>query len=248
MIAGNSAFAQANAYTVYDYPDSLSGCSENLYIYITTGASAETGGIITVDWGDGTIDTENFTGAASDNFGFSFQHGYAIGGNYTASVNVYSTTAGANVDAGQTANLSASDPSNCGYLYISTYQQSPSMSYADAQYDFTDVNGNTTTITQSSNPNSFWGYTGLNVANAPYLVSINDAWLANNGLVQVSPDFTITSFNSSGMANPGQISMEVDCSVAATDPDAAITYSYAWAFCCSFANRKPFFECLQLRM
>jgi len=229
-IAGNTAFAQANAYTAYNYNDSLAGCMELMYVSISTGANDETGGIVTVDWGDGSTNTGTFAGTGGDSFNFTFQHGYAVGGNYTALVNVYSTTAGANVDAGQSVPITAYDPSNCGYMYISTYQQSPSMSYADAQYDFTDVNGVTTTISQSANPNAFWGYTGLNVANAPYTVSLNDTWLANNGLVQVSADFTITGFSANGLANPGQISMEVDCSVAAADPDASISYSYAWAF------------------
>ncbi len=229
-IAGSSAFAQANAYTVFDYPDSITGCVEQIYVQVSTGASDETGGIITVNWGDGSSETQNFTSTAGQSYGFVFQHGYSLAGNYIASVELYSTTSSSNVGVPQTVNLSANDPSNCGYIYIGTYQQSPSMNYSDAQYDFTDANGVTTTISQSGNPNAFWGYTGLNVANAPYTVSLNDAWLANNGLVQVSPDFTITSFTAGGLANPGQISIEVDCAVASADPDAVINYSYAWAF------------------
>ncbi|MES2557940.1 MAG: T9SS type A sorting domain-containing protein [Bacteroidota bacterium] len=230
LIAGNSAFAQANAYTVYDYPDSITGCMEQLYVQVSTGVSAETDGIITVTWGDGSSETENFTSTAGQSLGFSYQHGYSVAGNYIASVELYSTTSGSNVGVPQTVTLAANDPSNCGYIYINTFQNSPSMSYANAMYDFTDVNGVTTTVSQSANPNAFWGYSGLNVANAPYTVSLNDAWLTNNGLVQVSADITITGFTAGGMATPGQVSMEVDCAVAAADPDAAVSYSYAWAF------------------
>jgi uncharacterized repeat protein (TIGR01451 family) len=230
MIAGSAAFAQANTYTIYDYTDSLSGCVEQLYLYGTIGASDETGGIVTVDWGDGTIDTQNFTGTAGNGYSFNYQHGYAVAGNYTATVNVYSTTAGANVDGGQSVNLVAADPSNCGYIFITTSQASPNIYYSQTPYDFTGADGITTTITQNSNPNAFYGYSGLNLANAPYTVSINDAWLTTNGLVQVSPDFTITAFDPSGWATPNQVSMEVDCAVAATDPDVVITSAYAWAF------------------
>jgi fimbrial isopeptide formation D2 family protein len=229
-IAGSAAYAQANAFTAFSFPDSLSGCAEQIHVSISTGANDETNGILTINWGDGTTDTGNFSGTAGNSYSFDFMHGYAVAGNYIASVELYSTTSGSNVGTPQTVNLSANDPSNCGYIYLNTYQQSPSMNYSNAMYDFTDVNGVTTTITQSSNPNSFWGYSGLNVANAPYTVSLNDTWLANNGLLQVSSDITITGFNANGMAIPGQASIEVDCAVAASDPDVALSYSYAWAF------------------
>jgi uncharacterized repeat protein (TIGR01451 family) len=230
LFAMNTGFSQTESYTFYEFGDSTQGCTEGLYVYMAVGANPETGGILTVDWGDGNIETINYTTTSGQGgIGYDLTHGYALAGTYTVNLNVYSGTAGANVDAGQSLTVTASDPANCGYVYIYTSQSAPSMTYTDVPYDFTGADGITTTIIPGMiNPNWMFTYSGLNLANAPYTVSINDAWLANNGLVQVSSDFTITSFYASGMADNGQVAIEVDCAVAAADPDFGISYAYAW--------------------
>jgi uncharacterized repeat protein (TIGR01451 family) len=230
LIIGNAGFAQAELYAVYDLSDSLNGCVKKINVFVMTGGSGEINGIVTVDWGDGTTSTDSYSTNSITDYGFNFVHGYSLAGNYTATVNVYSTTAGAYVDAGQTVDFVTTDPANCAFAYISTHNASLNFYYPDAPYDFTGADGITTTITQNSNPNAFWGYSGLNPANAPYTASINDNWLTTNGLIQVSPDFTITSFDQDGLAIPGQVNMEVDCGVNAIDPDVAINFAYPGSF------------------
>lgn len=229
-VGAGSVFGQITSYTAQGIPDSIASCYETIWFSATVGATDEAQADLTIDWGDGNTTTHSFSETSGQTYWFQFQHGYAIAGNYTATFNVYSSTSSSNVDAGQSVNLAANDPSNCGYIYLNTYQASPSMQYANAVYDFTGADGIITSISQSSNPNFWSGYGGLNTANAPYTVSINDNWLTNNGLTQISPDFTITSFNSSGMANPSQTSMEVDCAISAPDPDIAISYAYPGPF------------------
>lgn len=229
-IATGSVFGQVTSYQAQSFPDSISSCYETIWFNATIGANDEAQADLTIDWGDGNTTTHSFSATAAGSYWYQFQHGYSVAGNYTATFNVYSSTSGSNVDAGQSITLSANDASNCGHVYISTYQTSPSVQYTTAIYDFTGADGITTSVSQTQTPNFWNGYAGLNTANTPYTVSINDNWLSNNGLIQVSPDFTITSFNASGLANPSQISMEVDCAVASPDPDVVISYAYAGAF------------------
>lgn len=232
-LAAGSAFGQVESYSIQNFQDSLASCYETIWFTASIGAIDEAQADVTIDWGDGNTSTHTFSATSSaivGDYWYEFQHGYAVAGSYTVSFNVYSTTGGSNVDAGQTVNINANDPSNCGYMYITTYQTSPSMQYQDALYDFTGADGITTTIAQNINPNMWYGYSGLNTTNAPYLVSLNDNWLSTNGLAQVSPDFTITSFDGGGMATPAQVSMEVDCMVNAPDPDMVISYAYPGPF------------------
>jgi fimbrial isopeptide formation D2 family protein len=230
LFAVNTGFSQTESYTFYDFGDSTQGCTEGLYVYMAVGANPETGGILTVDWGDGSTETVNYTTTMGQGgYGVDLTHGYTLAGTYTVNINVYSGTAGANVDAGQSLTMTATDPANCGFVYIYTSQSAPSVSYTDVAYDFTGADGITTTIIPGmANPNWVNTYSGLNLANAPYTVSINDTWLANNGLNQVTPDFIITGFDAGGMAFNGQVAMEVECAVAAANPDFAVSYAYAW--------------------
>lgn len=227
-LAGNNAFGQTEEFYAWDANDTISAgtCINELLISVTSGINPETGGVITVDWGDGNTENLNFTQAANANESFQMLHGYATPGSYTAIVTVYSGTAAANVGSPVTVAFEAGDPTSCAYIFIATYQAGV-VSYQDAVYDFTGADGTTLTISPNSN---YFNYTGLDPANVPYQVSLNDAWMTGNGLAQVSPDFTITSFNQNGMANPAQAVIEVTCSVPATSPNFAIAYSYAWAF------------------
>jgi uncharacterized repeat protein (TIGR01451 family) len=221
----NSAFGQVTAY--YPYADSIPGCGQNtLVVYVQGGTNAETGGILSIDWGDGSTGTENFTLSAGNSWtSLTINHSFATPGTYSVQTSVYSSTNGANVDAGQTNPMTAIDPSFCGYLYTGVYQNTPSYTYMYAPIDFTDVNGVVTTINTSQGVGNSY-YQGLNPANVPYTVSVNDAWLATNGLVQITPDGTISSFNAGGMADISQYYFAVSCAIGAVNPDFGISYSW----------------------
>lgn len=198
---------------------------------MTIGTMPETGGVLSVDWGDGNTTTYNYTTTSGNTTHYTqVTHGYALPGNYTVSFNVYSGTAGANVDAGQTDVINAPGASNCGYLWIYTMQTAPSVNYMNVPYQFTDVNGLITTLMPSSSPGTITVYTGLNPANAPYIAQIDPNWLSANGLIQTSPNFTITSFNSNGMANNPQQTMTVSCNIPSPNPDFGISYGWGSNF------------------
>ncbi|MGV3609778.1 MAG: DUF7619 domain-containing protein, partial [Fluviicola sp.] len=234
-IAFLGSFQHADAQTTsYSFNgDTLIGCQNNLYFNITIGALPETGGVISVDWGDGNTSTENYsTSFGNTTYYGGLLHSYTNPGSYTVSANVYSGTAGANVDAGQTVVINAVSPSSCGYMFIYTYQSSPNYQYENVPYQFTDVNNNVTTITPV-----FVGvggglptYNGLNPANAPYTVQVDPAWLALNGLTQTSSNITINSFDAGGYANSSTQNMAVSCSTSGTNPDFGINFGVASNF------------------
>lgn len=223
-------FAQANNMSIF--PDSIQGCSNKLYIYVTNGAIPESNGVLTVNWGDGTIDTINFTIPLANNYFYHIaEHGYLVPGNYTTVTTGYSGTSASffSPGTGIITPVQALNAATCGYMYASVYQTVPStVNYANAPLDFIDSNGVVTTIAGSTLNNGY--YQGLNPLNAPYTVMVNPAWLTINGLIQTSANITITSFNPSGMAIPGQASFTISCNVPAANPDFAITYQWAFNF------------------
>lgn len=224
-----TGFGQTTSYSFY--ADTMYGCQTTFGVQMTIGTLAETGGVLSVDWGDGNTTTHNYSTTAGNNTQYTqVTHGYTLPGNYVVSFNIYSGTAGANVDAGQTANVNAAGASNCGYLWIYTMQTAPSVNYMNVPYQFTDVNGTVTILLPSSSPGTVTVYTGLNPANAPYTAQIDPAWLAANGLIQTSPNFTITSFNANGMANNPQQTMTVSCSIPSPNPDFGISYGWGTNF------------------
>lgn len=222
-------FGQTTGYSFYT--DSLYGCQNTMGVQMTIGTMPETGGVLSVDWGDGNTTTYNYTTTSGNTTHFTqVTHGYTLPGIYTVSFNVYSGTAGANVDAGQTDVINAPGASNCGYLWIYTMQTAPSVNYMNVPYQFTDVNGIITTLMPSSSPGTITVYTGLNPANAPYTAQIDPSWLSANGLIQTSPNFTITSFNPNGMANNPQQTMTVSCNIPSPNPDFGISYGWGSNF------------------
>ena len=224
-----TGFGQTTSYSFY--ADTMYGCQTTFGVQMTIGALAETGGVLSVDWGDGNTTTYNYSTTAGNNTQYTqVTHGYTLPGSYVVSFNIYSGTAGANVDAGQTTNVSAPGASNCGYLWIYTMQTAPSVNYMNVPYQFTDVNGTVTILLPSSSPGTAAVYTGLNPANAPYTAQIDPAWLAANGLIQTSPNFTITSFNPNGMANNPQQTMTVSCSIPSPNPDFGVSYGWGSNF------------------
>lgn len=224
-IVNLNGFAQT---TNYNFSlDTISGCESTVGVHLTIGTLPETGGVISVDWGDGNNSTYNYTTATANTTHYiQVTHGYDLPGNYSALFNVYSGTAGANVDAGQTVVIPAPGAANCGYLWINTVQNVPLINYPNVPYLFTDANNNVTILTPSINSGGT-GYSGLNPSNAPYTVQIDPSWLLANNLAQTSPNFTITGFNSNGMATNPQHNVTVSCTSPSSDPDFGI--GYAWA-------------------
>ncbi len=228
-LAHLTSFGQTTGYTFY--ADTSYGCQTTIGVQMTIGTLPETGGVLSVDWGDGNTTTYNYSTTAGNITQYTqVMHGYTLPGSYNVLFNIYSGTAGANVDAGQTLAVNAQGASNCGYLWIYTMQTAPSVNYVNVPYQFTDVNGTVTVLLPSTSPGTVTVYTGLNPANAPYTAQIDPNWLALNGLIQTSPNFTITSFNPNGMANNPQQTMTVSCSTPSPNPDFGVSYGWGSNF------------------
>ncbi|MNK18558.1 hypothetical protein D3C87_367660 [compost metagenome] len=227
-MVNQNGFAQTTAYNFS--LDTLSGCQSTIGVHLNIGANPETGGVVSVDWGDGNNDTYNYTTATGNTSHYiQVTHGYTLPGNHTALFNVYSGTTGGNVDAGQSVVIPTPGAANCGYLWINTVQNVPLVNYPNVPYLFTDVNNNVTILTPSANSGGT-GYTGLNPANAPYTVQIDPSWLASNSLTQTSANFTITAFNPNGMATNPQHTVTVSCNIPSPNPDFGVGYGWASNF------------------
>lgn len=211
--------AQITDYSVYG--DSLTGCQNTMYIYWVCGANAEVGGYVEVNWGDGNTDTYPADTDPNTNGDELLAHTYAVPGQYTANIQVYSGTNAAYVDAGTDRVLTAYSANACAFFGAYAYQSSPYLGYWDVPMDCEGADGTVTTIT----PSQLYGYyIGLDPANAPYTVSINDNWLTTNGYTQVTADQTINSFDANGQADNTQMSFEITCSVAAANPDFSVVF------------------------
>lgn len=205
--------------TDYQVIDSTFACTPGYNVYLTGGAAMDQA-TVSIDWGDGTTGQEQIVvpanGAAV--VSSSLYHAYAAAGTYTITIQVYSDVLGDYVDNGYTETFSV-DPSLCGYAYFNVQEMSSSTLYYGVPLDFTDNSNVTTTISTS-----YGTYSGLNPANAPYTVSINDTWLADHNLLQSSADITITGFNSSYYGLSSTINFEVSCNASGANPDFLLGY------------------------
>lgn len=84
-----------------------------------------------------------------------------------------------------TINIAYVCDSLCNTIQIQTTNQGNGSLYQDVLYDYTDVNGITNTMMVNINEFRIFNY------DAPFLFSVNDQWLLDNNLVQVSSDFTV---------------------------------------------------------
>ena len=220
-------YTYAQIQSHYVYGDSLSGCQNSISGYIQNGPLAENVDVY-INWGDGNTDMIPVPINSNSLNDFFQNHTYTIGGIYNVDVQFYSNVNASYFGTGEQLTVYANNQNACGYFYGYVYQTSPSISHPDAPLDCVGADGTTTTITMgNSNPNgSIMGYTGLNPSNAPYTVSVNDAWLLTNGYVQVSADQTINSFNADGMADNAQMTFLITCSVPAANPDFTINYMW----------------------
>lgn len=231
IILNRQSFSQAISFTLIPLQDSTQGCFHQLGVGIQTGALPESGASIAVDWGDGGIETIVTPVIPANNCPMiSLTHGYFAPGTYVVTASVYSSTNQATVGAPQQLTCNVFDPANCGFVYIYTIQENLNIPIMNVPYDFTGADGITTTIVPAGNTINGNSYSGLNMANAPYTVSINDTWLTTNGLIQTSSDTTINSFEINGIADLWELAMTVACATPATNPDFAINYSFAAAF------------------
>ncbi len=205
FLIGLTAYCQDILVSVMDV-DSI-GCQKEVYIEIMNFSTSADAGILTFDWGDGSPLVQHSysvgqQGSSNASEYFSLLHSYAVGGNYTIDVQAVSNFPAVNISIPQGNQLiSAYGANNCAYanfsIDISGGGCYPSILY-NAQLDFTDNFNNVTTVNGLYNM-----YNGLNSSNAPYTVSINDAWLIANNLTQSSADLVISGFNPDGSAIEG---------------------------------------------
>lgn len=213
-------FQRANAQTsnYYVSGDSLVGCQNSLTIWVTCGTTADDG-YVSINWGDGNTQTYPYSLTGNDYEEIIAPHVYSVPGVYDAHIDVYSNTLGANIDAGADRQLTGLSQTSCGWFYGSVNDQSNAVAPVGAIMDCTDANGQVTSVSQNY---LYYGqFSGLNPANAPYTVSLNDQWLTDHGLYQITSDQTITSFDVNGMANT-QIHFEVTCNSPNNEPDFTI--------------------------
>lgn len=220
-----NANAQLQGYEVYG--DSITGCQNSIYGYVINGPVNESI-LIEINWGDGNTDNIPLSIGPNSYAQFSQNHTYVIPGTYAVDVQFYSNTTGSYFGSGEQMNLLGLSQTSCGYFYASVYQTIPNVWYYDVPLDCTGADGITTTITPASG--YYYGYMGLNPGNAPYTVSVNDTWLANNGYIQASADQTITSFDANGMANNSQMSFQLTCNIPAANPDFSVNWLWPSAF------------------
>lgn len=226
-IAGMFQHANAQIQSESLYGDSLIGCQNSLSGYIVNGPIAETVNV-EISWGDGNTDNIPVTIGANSYGSYMQEHTYAAAGTYAVDIQFYSTVNASYFGTGEQRNLLAFSQNSCGYFYASVFQNLPNVWYEDVPLDCIGADGITTTITPATG--FYYGYMGLDPGNAPYTVSVNDAWLATNGYIQAGADQTITSFNANGLANNSQMSFELTCNVAAQNPDFSVNYVWPHAF------------------
>src|SRR5690606_26976815 len=82
-IVNLTALTQTTNYSFFT--DSTNGCQTTLGIQMTIGTLAETGGILSIDWGDGNTSTHNFSSAGANTTYYVQQsHGYSLAGTYSS--------------------------------------------------------------------------------------------------------------------------------------------------------------------
>lgn len=207
------------------------GCEKQMYFGISNNTNNSDQGVFTIDWGDGSTDDQIYSIPANSFVSYVLNHLYQNPGNYAISVTAESQVLGSNISIPQANQvISAVGQENCAYAYIGYELVNSCFSYnlSAILLDFTDVNNNTTTISSTSNWYNI--YNGLNPSNAPYTVSVNDNWLLNNNMTQISSDLVITDFQSSGEANLVGSYFTIDWTSAPINADPLFYYGAAWNF------------------
>lgn len=195
----------------------------------TTGALPESGAEITVDWADGTTNSQIVFSAPNSQNCYIFEHDYIQAGIYNALVTVTSGTAGGQLAGSSTIEWVIANTSACGYFNVISMLNPSGNFLQNVPYDVTDNAGVVTTIyPQNSFGNPY--YTELDVNNAPYTVGVSSSWLQNHGYTQTSPDFVISSFGPTGQALGVPMNMTLACLGSGVVPDLEVSSAAAFQF------------------
>ncbi len=222
--------AQVNYYDIqYNSPPGI-GCHTNFSVCVST-SEPESGAEIIIDWTDGDYDTLIFSLGSNTNHCYPFQHDYSIPGIYHPVIDVKSGIWGGQSIGSEWIDWNVTSTTHCGFFNIISLLNPSATLMSNVPYDVTNGNGITTTIYPIDPVGSVTPYyTELDVENVPYTVSVNDAWLANNGYIQTSPDFTISSFEPGGIAHNVPSNVTLECADSGTLPDLAILSAAAFQF------------------
>lgn len=205
------------------------GCHTKMLACVSFGAQAESGAIVKIDWSDGYIDSMIVYGAPNSQSCYAFNHDYTQPGNYVALTTVMSGTQNNEIVASQSFDCVVPTTTECGYFNVISLLNPTATFLNNVPYDVTGSSGTITTIYPV---NSFGNpyYTQLNESDAPFTVSINDAWLQSNGYVQTSPDFVINSFDAGGRAENLPMNVQLECSGNGQTPNLEIANAAAFQF------------------
>ena len=228
LLAVNILNAQVNSLNLLYNSVPGIGCHSNMSVCLTTGALAESGAQIIVDWTDGDSDTLVVFSAPNSQNCYVFEHDYSQVGVYNAVTEVTSGTLGGQLVGTQTIEWVITSTNNCGFFNIISLLNPSATFLSNVPYDITDNLGVTTTIYPK---NSFGNqyYTELDVANN-YTVGINSNWLQNNGYTQISPNFVINSFDLTGRAENVPMNMTIQCNGSGIIPNLEVTSASAFQF------------------
>jgi hypothetical protein len=229
ILSTTAALSQVNGINLLYNSIPGIGCYSSMSVCTTTGALPESGAEITVDWADGTSNSQIVFSAPNSQNCYLFEHDYAQAGIYNALVTVTSGTAGGQLAGSSTIEWVITNTSACGYFNVISMLNPGGNFLQNVPYDITDNAGVVTTIyPQNSFGNPY--YTELNVANTPYTVGVSSTWLQNNGYVQTSPDFVISTFSPTGQALGVPMNMTLACNGTGALSDLEITSAAAFQF------------------
>jgi uncharacterized repeat protein (TIGR01451 family) len=199
-------------------------CGEStVYLSFYVGEIGEENPQVTVYWGDGTSDIISTGNYGANSYSFlTATHNYNVSGTFS----VYSTflsSVNSQLITSSTLVFNFYGVNMCGMLYPWAYQNmncglQGNWSY-NAVYDVKDVNGVISTFTGYMN--------GVDVTAIPLRISLNDAWLIQNNMIQLSSDIVITSFDSNGYPT-NNLSFQIGTLNQTDIPDYEFGYAYAY--------------------
>ena len=118
FLAVNVLNAQVNSLNLLYNSVPGIGCHSNMSVCLTTGALAESGAQIIVDWTDGDLDTLVVFSAPNSQNCYLFEHDYSQVGVYNAVTEVKSGTLGGQLVGTQTIEWVITSTNNCGFFNI----------------------------------------------------------------------------------------------------------------------------------
>ncbi len=229
IFSATALFAQVNAINLLYNSIPGIGCYSSMSVCTTTGALPEAGAEIIVDWMDGDSDTLVVFSAPNSQNCYLFEHAYSQAGIYNALVTVHSATAGGQLAGSTTIEWVITNTSACGFFNVISMLNPSGNFLQNVPYDVTDNAGVVTTIyPQNSFGNPY--YTELDVANTPYTVGVSNAWLQNNGYIQISPNFVISAFGPTGQGLGVPMNMTIACNGSGVTSDLELTSAAAFEF------------------